>query len=59
MRKQLWCFMVAYGIEITREFLVLTSSLGDAWDQARLQLEPGERIVGERLPTFIEVRSRQ
>lgn len=59
VRKQLWCFMAASGMELTREILVLTSSLAEACDQARAQLEPGERIIGNRLPTFIEVRSHE
>lgn len=58
MRKQLWCFQVTHGLEPPREIITLASSLHEAWEQARRQLRPGERIIGDRLPTYIEVRSR-
>lgn len=58
MQKQLWCFQVGHGLEPPGEIFTLASSLTEAWEQVRRQLQPGERIIGDRLPTYIEVRSR-
>lgn len=58
VNKQLWCFQVTHGLEPPREIITLASSLDEGWEQVRRQLRPGERIIGDQLPTFMEVRSR-